>query len=205
MLTIIDYGMGNLRSVSKAFEAVGCGVRVSRELSDIRGADRIVLPGVGSFADGMKKLGDGGLIEPLTEQVLGQGKPFLGICLGMQLLARQGHENGLHAGLSWVPADVLRIQPNDVDLKVPHIGWNDVTPVPSSTIFRGLGETACFYFIHSYHMICDSPDLVEGTFGYGGTFTAAIRYNNIFGTQFHPEKSQKDGLQVLRNFLDWTG
>lgn len=201
MITIIDYGMGNLRSVAKAFEKIGARVRVSGSVEDLRNADRIVLPGQGAFGDGMKNLETLGLIEPLYEEVAKKKKPFLGICLGLQMLARESSEGGLHKGLGFLQATVRRFQIDENSFKVPHMGWDDVIPKSNSMLFKGIGENPNFYFIHSYHVVCDNTDIVVATCDYGEVFTAAVESDNIFGTQFHPEKSQKNGLQLLTNFI----
>lgn len=201
MITIIDYGMGNLRSVAKAFEKIGARVRVSGSVEDLRNADRIVLPGQGAFGDGMKNLETLGLVEPLYEEVMEKKKPFLGICLGLQMLARESSEGGQCKGLGFLQATVRRFQIDENLFKVPHMGWDDVTPKSNGTLFKGVGERPNFYFIHSYHMVCDDPDVVAATCDYGEVFTAAVESDNIFGTQFHPEKSQKNGLQLLSNFI----
>ena len=205
LITIINYGMGNVRSVAKAFEAVGAEVCVSDQPSDILAASRIVLPGVGAFGDGMKNLISLELVDLLREQVMEQGKPFLGICLGMQLLALHGHEHGVHPGLGWLPAESIKLEPDDSDLKIPHVGWNDVEIKSGSGLFNGLEEHPSFYFVHGFHLDCSEPDMTSATFDYGGKFIAAIQHNNIFGTQFHPEKSQKTGAQIIRNFVAWAG
>ncbi|HAM95380.1 TPA: imidazole glycerol phosphate synthase subunit HisH [Candidatus Azambacteria bacterium] len=201
MITIIDYGMGNLRSVAKAFEKIGAQVRVSSSVEDLRNADRIVLPGQGAFGDGMKNLKTLGLIEPLYEEVMKKKKPFLGICLGLQMLARESSEGGIHKGLGFLQATVRRFQIDENSFKVPHMGWDDVIPKSNGILFKGIGEKPNFYFIHSYHMVCDDSDVVAATCDYGEVFTAAVEHDNIFGTQFHPEKSQKNGLQLLTNFI----
>ena len=203
MITVIDYGVGNLRSVAKALESVGAEVCVSGGAEDLRRAERLVLPGVGAFAPGMANLKAGGLIDVLAEEVRDKGKPLLAICLGMQLLARESHENGVHRGLDWLPANVVEFDLSRMSLKVPHMGWNEVIPQEDSPFFAGLGRTPVFYFVHSYHVVCDEPKMVAATARYGVTFTAALRYENIFATQFHPEKSQDNGLRLLRNFVSW--
>jgi imidazole glycerol phosphate synthase glutamine amidotransferase subunit len=199
-VAIIDYGMGNISSVAKVFEATGCDVLVTTDYRDMKNASHIVLPGVGAFPDAMANLKRLGIIAPLTEEVMEKGKPFLGICLGMQLLAQESDENGVCEGLGWIPATVTELQPSDENLKVPHIGWNDVQLKNNSLLYQGL-EHPVFYFVHSYHVVCAHDDIVTGTFEYGGTFTASITCGNIHAVQFHPEKSQKQGLQIIGNFL----
>jgi len=203
MVVVVDYGICNVRSVVKALELVGASVRVSSAARDLEEAERIVLPGVGAFEHGMTNLAARGLLEPLADQVLGKGKPFLGICLGMQLLARTSHEFGVHEGLGWLPATVKAFAFEKDGPKVPHIGWTEVSLERASPLFAGVRKTPSFYFVHSYHMVCDTPDLVAASAEYGGRFTAAVQRGNIFATQFHPEKSQDDGLRLLENFLQW--
>jgi glutamine amidotransferase len=203
MVVVVDYGICNVRSVVKALELVGATVRVSSAPRDLEEAERIVLPGVGAFEHGMTNLAARGLIEPLADQVLGKGKPFLGICLGMQLLARTSHEFGVHEGLGWLPATVKAFELGGEGLKVPHIGWAEISLDRASPLFAGVSKAPSFYFVHSYHMVCDTTDLVVAAAEYGVRFTAAVQRDNIFATQFHPEKSQDDGLRLLENFLQW--
>jgi glutamine amidotransferase len=203
MVVVVDYGICNVRSVVKALELVGATVRVSSAARDLEEAERIVLPGVGAFEHGMTNLAARGLVEPLADQVLGKGKPFLGICLGMQLLARTSHEFGVHEGLGWLPATVKAFALEPARLKVPHIGWTEVSLDRASPLFAGVSKAPSFYFVHSYHMVCDTADLVAASAEYGVRFTAAVQRDNIFATQFHPEKSQDDGLRLLENFLQW--
>jgi glutamine amidotransferase len=204
LITIIDYGLGNIRSVSKALEFLGAQAQVSCSEEDIRAADGLILPGVGAFADGMRNLRERGLVDLLSSQVLEEKKPMLGICLGMQLMAEEGFENGSHKGLGWVHASVRKLDVGDPALKLPHIGWNNVSLTKKSPLFTGIGNDPSFYFVHSYHIVCD-PDAVTSTCEYGTIFAASIQSDNIFGTQFHPEKSQKDGLMVLKNFVEVCG
>lgn len=202
---IIDYDMGNVRSVSKAFELLNAEVVISHRPTDILQASRIVLPGVGAFADGMKHLKERNLIEPLEQAVIKDQKPFLGICLGMQLLAQGSEEFGKHQGLGWIDAQVKPLKIADNDLKVPHVGWNEIKYNESCSLFNGLKTRSEFYFVHSYHMICQSPKDIVATTDYGIQITAAILQDNIFATQFHPEKSQTSGLRLLTNFVNWNG
>jgi imidazole glycerol-phosphate synthase subunit HisH len=201
-VAVVDYGMGNLRSVAKALEAVGAQVLVSTDPEDLRKAERIVLPGQGAFRDCITNLRATGLVDALAEQVLQKGKPFLGICLGLQLLADVSYENGTHKGLGWLGGRVERLTVQDCSLKLPHIGWNDVV-FQATTLAAGLKDNPIFYFDHSYHFVSQAQDLVVAFCEYGGTFTAAIQKDNIFAVQFHPEKSQEVGLHLLRNFLAW--
>lgn len=204
MIAVVDYGSGNLHSVTKAFEAIGAEVRIASSAGDLEEAERIVLPGVGSFAEGMRNLRRSGLVEALSEQVLVRRKPFLGICLGMQMLSEEGNEDGVHAGLGWIRGRVVAMTPADRGLKIPHMGWNDVTPSGNAReFFAGLPAKTAFYFAHSYHLIDAEPANVAATTDYGGPVVAAVRKDNIFATQFHPEKSQHIGLLMLRNFAHW--
>jgi imidazole glycerol-phosphate synthase subunit HisH len=203
MVGIIDYGMGNLRSVANAFRFVGAGVECVTDPAGLRHVDAIVLPGVGAFGDGIRNLHERGFVGPLAEEVLHKGKPFLGICLGMQLLATTGLEHGTFAGLGWIPGVVDRF-PNatgEGPLRVPHIGWNDVRFVERGGLFDDLGESASFYFVHSYKVEPQDKGVVSGWCEYGVPFAASIRRGNIVATQFHPEKSHRAGLSLLRNFL----
>jgi len=203
MLVIVDYDMGNVRSVAKAFDILGVKTLISRSPEEIKKADWLVLPGVGAFGDGINNLKKFGLIEVLTTEVLKNKKPFLGICLGLQLLARDSQEFGQQRGLGWLPASVKPFQFKDRSLKVPHVGWNQIKFKESCPLFTGLKQETTFYFVHSYYLDCDSPELAAASCDYGGEFTAAVWQNNIFATQFHPEKSQLYGLKLLQNFINW--
>jgi glutamine amidotransferase len=201
---IVDYGMGNLLSVYHAVEMAGGDARICSTPEELAHVQRIVLPGVGAFRDCMANLIKRGFVDTLRDAVFRQHKPILGICLGMQVMARRSFEGGEQRGLGWIAADVIRIRPSDDSLRVPHMGWNDVTYRPGSVLFSGHPERPDFYFVHSYSMVCDLPEDVEATCDYGGTITAAVRKKNIFATQFHPEKSQDYGLLVFRNYLKWS-
>ncbi len=200
-LALIDYGAGNLRSVENALKAAGAAeVLVTADPDVVRAADRIVLPGVGAFAACMGALsGISGMVEAMGEVVHTKGRPFLGICVGMQLLADTGEEYGSHAGLGWIGGTVRALKPSDPALKVPHMGWNDVTPVgPHRLIVPGEA-----YFLHSFAIEDIDPVLRLATTDHGGTVTAAVGRDNIVGVQFHPEKSQGYGLALLGRFLEW--
>ncbi len=204
MVVIVDYGLGNLFSVKKAFEHAGADVKITSGAEEIRAADRIVLPGVGAFGDGMEFLRAKGLDRVLTGEILGKKKPFFGICLGLQLLAEKGVEYGDHRGLEWIRGTVVKLTAASQGLKVPHIGWNTVTIARETPLLAGLKEPKDFYFVHSFHLECaDESDLVA-TADYGGPVTAAIQRGNVFATQFHPEKSQENGLKLIENFLRWN-
>lgn len=198
---IMDYGMGNLRSVANAIEALGHSARILAKPEEIDTCARIILPGVGAFGDGMKNLRDRGWIPALAEAVIERGKPFIGLCLGMQLLATTGTEHGTCAGLNWIPGTVERLQPTDADCRIPHIGWNDVEVAKKDGLYRGFTKSPTFYFVHSYAFAPADSEVVSGWSDHGGRFAASLERGNIFATQYHPEKSQKDGLHVLRNFL----
>ena len=199
MLTIIDYQMGNQRSVINAFEAMGCEVCASNDPMEIVRADRIVLPGVGAFGEGMERLRKLGLIKILNEEVLHKKKPFLGICLGMQLLADIGYEFGEHEGLGWISGKVKRIKADGILL--PHVGWNNLKLVNPSPILSSNLNGVDFYFVHSFHFETSDPNHISATCEYGEEFAAVVSKGNIFGAQFHPEKSQKAGRILLENFL----
>ncbi len=193
--------MGNLRSVQGALGYLGFESQLVSTPEEILQSETLILPGVGSFAAAMGNIRRLELENPLNEMVLGRGVPVLGICLGMQLLAEVGEEDGPTRGLGWIRGRVERFKLNDPALKVPHIGFNTATFVPlESSVFAGLGHHADFYFVHSYHLICDRERDVRAWVDYGGPFVAAVERDNIFGTQFHPEKSQSNGLKLLKNF-----
>jgi glutamine amidotransferase len=201
-LAVIDYGSGNLRSVAKAFARVGAKVRVTGSTTVVAGASHIVLPGVGAFADcmrGLKTLPD--MLDVLKEQVIERKKPFLGICVGMQMLFEKGHEHGEHAGLGWLEGEVVALSPKKKTLKIPHMGWNDLTIKANHPLLKVLKTGDHAYFVHSYHAVCKNRSDVLATVEYGQTIAAVVGRGNIMGTQFHPEKSQEVGLQLLKNFL----
>lgn len=202
MIAIVDYGMGNLRSVYNALDRIGGEPLIVSDPEQLAKADRIILPGVGSFGGCIDNLTRTGFQESLKREVLERGKPILGICLGMQVMAAEGDEFGLHPGLGWFDARVELITPEDASLRVPHIGWNDITCSPHP-LFAGLPALPDVYFVHSFHMRCNTSEHVVATCDYGGLLTAAVARDNIFATQFHPEKSQDLGLRILENFLDW--
>ena len=210
-VAIIDYGSGNLRSAAKAFERAvreagrDDPVEVTADPDLVRKADRVVLPGVGAFADckaGLLALP--GMAEALNEAVLEKGKPFLGICVGMQLMVEFGREYGDHEGLGWIPGEVVALEPADATLKIPHMGWNELEIAASGhPVLNGLRSGSHAYFVHSYGMRCTDASHVLARVDYGGPVTAMVGRDNMVGTQFHPEKSQRTGLALITNFLNW--
>jgi len=207
---LIDYGSGNIASAAKALsraaaETSGHDIIVTADPDMVRKSERIILPGVGAFADCMRGLSAvPGMIEALNESVIRNGKPILGICVGMQLMATAGREFGVHNGLNWIGGDVIPLSPADPALKIPHMGWNEIDLVQNHPVFAGLDESANAYFVHSFEMKPVTLTHLLATTDYGGAVTAAIGRDNIVGTQFHPEKSQAVGLKILGNFLGWT-
>ncbi|HLC52796.1 MAG TPA: imidazole glycerol phosphate synthase subunit HisH [Candidatus Nanoarchaeia archaeon] len=202
MILIIDCGLGNLRNVQKVFDKLGVKTKVSNSIADIEEAKAYVLPGVGAFGKAMETLKSLGIIECIRKNVLQLKKPILGICLGMQLLGKESLENGFNQGLNLIPAVVRKLEINE-ELKLPHIGWNNIKIKNASVLLKNLPEDPDVYFVHSYHVLCDDPEMVAATCNYGQEFTAAIQYNNIFATQFHPEKSQNYGFTILKNFVEY--
>ncbi len=209
-VAIIDYGSGNLRSAAKAFEravreaGLDAPVVVTADAETVLAAERVVLPGVGAFADckaGLMALP--GMAEALREAVIDKGRPFLGICVGMQLMAEFGREYGDHEGLGWIPGEVVALEPSDPALKIPHMGWNDLEIVADHPVLAGIRSGSHAYFVHSYGMRCAEPAHVLARIDYGGPVTAMVGRDNMVGTQFHPEKSQRTGLALITNFLNW--
>jgi glutamine amidotransferase len=198
---IIHYGMGNLASVANAFAALGAEARILTAPADLNSVDRIILPGVGAFGDGMKNLRSAGWIPALEEQVLQNNKPFLGLCLGMQLLATTGTEHGAWEGLGWIPGTVRRLAPGDPNIRVPHIGWNDTKITKTGGLYSDVKQPAVHYYVHSYVFEPADAAVISATCDHGEEFAASVELRNIFATQYHPEKSQKAGLAVLKNFL----
>ncbi len=197
-IAIIDYQMGNLRSVQKGFEKVGHAATITSDPRELAAADKIVLPGVGAFGDAMAELRRRDLVGPIRDAVAA-GKPFLGICLGLQLLFDVGYEGGEHEGLGILRGKGVRFDlPRE--LKVPHMGWNRGQVLHASSILKGIDEGAFFYFVHSYHCVPDDQEVVAVQCDYGGLFCAAVQLGTLFATQFHPEKSQAQGLKILQNF-----
>lgn len=198
---IVDYGMSNLGSIRRSLEECGADVFTSADPRDIRHASRIVLPGVGVFAEGMANLHQMGWIDPLRRAAGEEGIPLLGICLGMQLLAGWGFEGGETAGLGLVPGKVVRLESDTPSTRIPHVGWNEVYPVASMPLLAGIPDGSDFYFVHSYHFVPADAGHVLATTPYCNGFVSAVVSGNVFGVQFHPEKSGRPGFQLLRNFL----
>jgi len=200
-VAIVDYGMCNLDSVRRAVEVCGAEPIVTETPAEVSRADKIILPGVGAFPDAMDRIRERSLDSALGEEVLGQEIPFLGICLGMQLLATTGFEGAETKGLDWIDADVRKLVPAGADQRVPHVGWNSVDVRTGAALFEGVPEGSDFYFVHSFHVDCRDTGDAAGTTPYCGGFVSAIERQHIFAVQFHPEKSQRNGFAVLRNFL----
>jgi imidazole glycerol-phosphate synthase subunit HisH len=203
-VALIDYGAGNIRSLSNALSYVGADVRLVRAREDLEGASHVVLPGVGAFGYCAERLRESGLIPALEEWALNRSLPILGICVGMQLLAEWSEERGNHPGLNWIGGRVTRLQTNESALRIPHVGWNDVTFNKDFGEFSK-GQQADFYFDHSYAYFDPREGEVLAECTHGETFCAAIHWNNMIGVQFHPEKSQTPGLRFLRGFLAMSG
>jgi imidazole glycerol-phosphate synthase subunit HisH len=198
-VVIVDYGMCNLDSVARAVEECGGNPEVTSDPARLKAASFVILPGVGAFADAMAHLRERDLVEPLRERVLGDRVPFLGICLGMQLMASRGIEGGDTEGLGLISGTVQRLVPDAPTTRIPHIGWNNVAG--GGPLFAGISPTKDFYFVHSYHVVPDDAADVLATTPYCGGFVSAVAHDTLFGVQFHPEKSQQVGFQLLRNFL----
>jgi imidazole glycerol-phosphate synthase subunit HisH len=206
-VALIDYGSGNLASAAKALARAANGksdIITTADPQVVLDAERVVLPGVGAFADCMRGLSAvPGMVEALREKVLKEGAPFLGICVGMQLMATVGVEFGRHAGLGWIAGEVVKIAPGDPGLKIPHMGWNELKIVQPHALLDGIDNGAHAYFVHSFQLKPTLEDDLLATTDYGGPLTAMVGNENIAGTQFHPEKSQATGLKLLENFLSW--
>jgi glutamine amidotransferase len=205
MIAIIDYGMGNLRSVQKGFEKIGAEAVVTADPQVVLQADKVVLPGVGAFRDCMRNLEQAGFVEPIL-RVIAEGRPFLGICVGMQLLFTDSIEFGLYRGLNVIPGHVLRFPDNmhvaDESLKVPQMGWNQLCFKRRPPAFKGIADGSNVYFVHSYYVQPDTDDVIATTTDYGIEFCSSVWKDNIVATQFHPEKSQDVGLRILKNFAE---
>ncbi len=198
MIAIVDYGMGNLRSVQKGFEKIGAEAIISRDPAQIKDSEKVVLPGVGAFPECMKNLANFGLIDPIIDFIKSD-RPFLGICLGLQLLFDESEEFGLHSGLKVIPGKVKAFDRN-MGLKIPHMGWNQVNFKKDVPIFMNIPDGAWFYFVHSYYVDPSDKEDIAATTNYGIEFTCAVSRGNLYALQFHPEKSQDNGLKILSNF-----
>lgn len=203
MIVIIDYGMGNQKSIFNMLVKVGGQAKISSDINDIALANKLILPGVGAFDYGMQQLRKLGLIDVLNTRVIGDKVPILGICLGVQLFSRRSEEGRL-SGLGWIEADTIRFQlPSNSNLKIPHMGWNELNIKIEDPLFKNMYDSPRFYFVHSYHISNECPEIsIAGTSLHGYEFVAAIQQNNIYGTQFHPEKSHKFGMRLLQNFVE---
>jgi glutamine amidotransferase len=198
MIAIVDYGMGNLRSVQKAIEKIGQSAQIVNRPEQVRAASRLILPGVGAFRDAIHELQRLELVDPIREHIQSD-KPFLGICLGLQMLFEKSYEGGEWPGLGILPGEVVRFPPS-ADLKVPHMGWNTLEPTGRIPLLDSIPADASVYFVHSYYVVPSDPEVIATRTTYGVTFTSIVARGNMFATQFHPEKSQKVGLQLLTNF-----
>ena len=204
MIALIDYGSGNLRSAQKALLKAGAEVRVAKRPEELAGAHGVVLPGVGAFADCRRGLAAvSGMEEALADVVIARGRPFLGICVGMQLMATRGLEFETIAGLGWIPGDVVAIEPEDPALKIPHMGWNELEPLAPHPVLAGTARGDHAYFVHSFALRPTARAQVLARTDYGGSIAAVVGRDNLIGTQFHPEKSQQTGLRLIANFLEW--
>ena len=200
MISIVDYGMGNLRSVQKAFEKLGIPAQIVTRPAEIKSAEKLVLPGVGAFPDAIRELETQNLVEPIRQHIQAD-RPFLGICLGLQLLFDVSYEDGTWRGLGIIPGEVVRF-PEHSALKVPHMGWNQLQVVGEPTLLTGIPRDAYFYFVHSYYVVPSDPSIIAARTDYGQQFVSVIGRNRMFATQFHPEKSQAHGLKLLSNFAN---
>lgn len=200
MIVIVDYGMGNVGSIKKMIEFVGGEAIISSKKEDIMNATKLILPGVGSFDHGMKNLNQNNIIRILNEKVIKNKTPILGICLGMQLMAKESEE-GTEKGLGWIKAKVIKFEINNSKLKIPHMGWNYIQIQKENDILKNIPQNPRYYFVHSYHMKCDEEKDILTKTKYDIEFTSSIQKNNIYGMQFHPEKSHKFGMKIIENFI----
>ena len=203
MTGIVDYGMGNLLSVYNAFDYLGANVTICKKPDDLISVDRIVIPGVGAFKDCISKINSMGFADALYDEVIRKAKPTMGICLGMQIMGTRSFEGGEYKGLGWFDADIVKLTPSDSTLRVPNIGWNTVKYNKEVNLFEGLPDEPDFYLVHSYYVKANDPQDIVATYDYTYEVTASILKDNIFATQFHPEKSQDYGLRILENFINW--
>ena len=203
MIVIIDYGMGNLRSIENKLRRAGAAAKISSDIGEIEAADKLILPGVGAFASGMRNLDERALRGPLEKKALRQGTPTLGICLGMELIT-EWSEEGDAKGLGWIRGQTRRFvfEGDGKKIRVPHVGWNSLSRTRESPLLKGVSPDSSFYFVHSYHVVCSEPSDIVATTDYGYSFPSVIEHKNILGTQFHPEKSHAAGVQILKNFAE---
>ena len=199
MIVIIDYGLGNIASISNMFRKLGIEAVISSDLDIINDAEKLILPGVGAFDEGMRQLSSYGFLDILNKKVLEEKTPILGICLGVQLFTKSSEEGKID-GLGWINVETKRFNFSNKDLKIPHMGWNSVEQKKSSKLFNDVHENPRFYFVHSYHLACSNQQDVLATSDYGFEFVSAVEVGNIYGVQFHPEKSHKFGMRLLKNF-----
>jgi glutamine amidotransferase len=203
MISIIDYGLGNLKALANIYKRLNIDVEFVKTVEQLKSAEKIILPGVGAFDHAMGQLNRSGMREKLDELVLIKKVPVIGICVGMQMLAKRSDEGKLE-GLSWIDADIIKFDLNLINQKpkLPHMGWNDVNPIGNNPLFHNLDTNSIFYFLHSYYFSCNNPNDEIAKSDYGLDFTCAVNHNNIFGVQFHPEKSHQYGIQLLKNFAN---
>lgn len=201
LVAVLRYGMGNTDSVMRAIEECGARAIVTDRPEDLARATHVVLPGVGAFPDGSRHIRERGLDQAIREQSVDRGIPLLGVCLGMQLLASLGEEGGHTEGLGLVPGVVRRLEPDSPEVRLPHVGWNEVSLAQESPLFAGIADGTDFYFVHGYHLVADDAGSVVARTPYCGGFTSVVSRGSVHGVQFHPEKSQRAGFQLLRNFL----
>jgi imidazole glycerol-phosphate synthase subunit HisH len=202
-IVMIDMDMGNLGSVQEAFQRAGVRVKITTQAQDVENAGAVIIPGVGAFGDGMESLSQNGLIDPILKHAQ-TGKPLIGICVGMQLLADAGEEHGLHKGLGLIQGSVRRLKPTDSKYRVPNMGWSDAIITHRGTLFANIPDHQAFYFAHSFYLDCDEASDVEARIEYGGqSIPVAVERGNVFGVQFHPEKSQDVGLDVLASYISY--
>lgn len=199
-ISIINLGVGNINSVAVAFRSLGADVKIVNNSAELEKCDGIVLPGVGNFTHTMEFLNSNNFVKKLNKLVIEEKIPFLGICLGMQLLAEEGEEGGLTKGLGWIKGKVIKLDLKE-EFRIPHIGWDDVKFMGENSLFDGINSNSSFYFVHSYHFDCSDKESITSICNYGGDFVSSVQKDNIFGVQFHPEKSQGNGIKVIENFL----